>query len=81
MRFGLFPTSNKQDWRSPAQASSAGRTNDVGLSPPFDVNTPGPRQPKTPKAPHSVMPSITRIRSNPSVSPYPPVKYEWELEE
>ena len=67
MKFhGLFPESNKQDWRSPAQASLAGR-NDGGTSPPFDVNS--PRQPKTQEGHHSVMPSGTKSGSNLPVSP------------
>ena len=48
MIHGLFPTSNKEDWQSPHQASSAGRTTSGADSPPFvrHADVTGPRQPK-----------------------------------
>ena len=62
------------------QASSAGRKPQTGaatLSPPSMRNS-GSRLPKKQKGSHFDMPS--KSESNPSVSPYPPVKYTWEIE-
>jgi len=75
---GLYPESNKWNWRK-NQASFAGRTQQTGADylPPFRCDdTKGPRLTKKQKGPHFDMPS--KSGSNPSVSPYPPVRHEWE---
>ena len=60
-------------------ASSAGRkqTGAAPISPPIRCDS-GSRLPKKQKGSHFDMPS--KSESNPSVSPYPPVKYTWEIE-
>ena len=49
--------------------------------PPFRCDIQGPRLTKKQKGPHFDIPSGIKSGSNPSVSPYPPVRYEWEAED
>lgn len=61
----LFPISNKQNY-----ASSAGRTQSGATSPPFESDVNGPRQPKTERGPHFVMPSnLTKMDPDLALSP------------